>query len=138
MALGVLGALGAVVLLFSPPSEWADAAPGEQRLVIAPFQIDPSLRDWARSSFESSLAEKLSAEPNLIAHAGGDANQADYVLDASVVPDGHRVMITLRLRQAAKQAPTWTATFWRPGTDDSILARDFAVVVAEAVRATRR
>lgn len=133
----VVGA-GIIVEHRTATEKWNDASPGDQRLLVAPFHLDPSLKNWRDKAIEDSLAALLSRDSGMTAHSGTDMKHADYVLDTSVSPDGNQVMITLRLRPAAQHSATWTATFWRQREPDSIMARDFALAISSAMRTYRR
>ena len=138
VALVIFIAVGATVLLGPRGGRWAGASLGAQRVIVTPFIVKGNAAVWDSSSLEDSIAVRLGADPQLVALAGREAADADYVLEGTVSPDGDRLVIVVRLRPPGQRTATWTATFWRKAVADSSLATDLAFAVSEALRVNRR
>jgi hypothetical protein len=126
-------AVSVVVMQRQSADDWDDTA-GALRVLVAPFHVEASVREWEHLALEDSLAARLGADSRLVARTDASAAASDYVLDGDVSPDGDRYVITLRLRPPGQRAASWTATFWRRTLVDTALARDLAAEVREAMR----
>ena len=124
---------GVVVVQRQSTGDWPASDGGTLRILVAPFHLETSVREWKSLALEDSLAARLGADSQLVVQTNVSARASDYVLEGTVSPDGERFVITLRLRPSAQRAASWTATFYRSTLADSALARDLAAAVREAM-----